>query len=103
MRHKLQIAGQLYRLWISRYDPSWCPNRWDDLPPRAWAIEPALEGTFDLKQADAFLEGFNRAMLDDPQRRWAIAVPVTVRYEGDLIAGAPFPSDDAPVAQSTAA
>lgn len=103
MRRKLQIAGQLYRLWISRYEASWTPARWDDVPPRAWAIEPALEGTFDLKQADAFLEGFNRAMLDDPQRRWVVAVPVTVHYAGDLVAGAPFPSDGAPAVQCSAA
>ena len=31
-----------------------------------------------------FLEGFNRTMLDRRARLWAVAVPVTLRYDGDL-------------------
>jgi hypothetical protein len=34
-----------------------------------------------------FVEGFNHAMLGKNDPIWAVAVPVTVRYEGDAQAG----------------
>jgi hypothetical protein len=34
-----------------------------------------------------FLEGFNSCMLEYDQPIWAVAVPITVRYEGDAEAG----------------
>ena len=82
-------SRQVYRLWISRYD-GWAPNRWDDIPPEAVALEPAIDGVYSSAQAAAFVEGFNTEMLRDAQRRWAIAIPVTVRYDGDLEPGQRF-------------
>jgi hypothetical protein len=34
-----------------------------------------------------FLEGFNSSMLEYDQPIWAVAVPITVRYEGDAQPG----------------
>lgn len=82
---------QVYRLWISRYE-GWAPNRWDDVPPEAVALEPAVEGVYSAAQAAAFVEGFNTEMLRDVQRRWAVAIPVTIRYDGDLTVGQRFSS-----------
>lgn len=82
-------SRQVYRLWISRYE-SWAPSRWDDVPPEALALEPAIDGVYSSAQAAAFVEGFNTEMLRDAQRRWAIAIPVTVRYDGDLEPGQRF-------------
>ncbi len=33
------------------------------------------------------MEGFNRAVIGLDRRLWAVAVPVTVRYEGDVRPG----------------
>ncbi len=38
----------------------------------------------------AFVEGFNRAMLAEPRQIWAVAVPVTVRFDGDAQPGLPI-------------
>jgi hypothetical protein len=45
-----------------------------------------------------FLEGFNSAVLQNNDPIWAVAVPVTIRYEGDAQPGMPirghaFPCD----------
>lgn len=80
---------QVYRLWISRYE-AWAPNRWDDVPPEAVALEPAIDGVYSAAQAAAFVEGFNTEMLRDPQRRWAVAIPDRIHYEGDLVVGQRF-------------
>ena len=86
LRHNLR---QAYRLWVSRYD-NWAPARWDDVPPQAVALEAAVDGVYSAAQAAAFVEGFNTEMLRDPQHRWAVAVPVRVRYDGDLHPGQRF-------------
>lgn len=84
---------QQFRLWIARYE-DWAPVRWDDTPPQAIALELAVDGVYSAVQAAAFVEGFNTEMLRDPQRRWAVAVPVTLRYDGDLAPGQRFFSRD---------
>ena len=38
-------------------------------------------------EAARFIEGFNGTMLTRRCRLWAVAVPVTIRYEGDLRTG----------------
>ena len=42
---------------------------------------------FRRAEAARFIEGFNGTMLTRRCRLWAIAVPVTIRYEGDLRVG----------------
>jgi hypothetical protein len=79
------VAG-LFRVWIAKYD-SWQPMAWDELPPRATAVEPAEPMAMSAREAVRFLEGFNRTMLGRTTRIWAVAVPVTILYEGDLRVG----------------
>lgn len=81
-------SGQpLFRLWlISCVD--WRPQRWNEAPPQATALEPVAEGACSAAEAATFLEGFNTAMLSCDRGLWAVAVPVVLRYEGDARAGA---------------
>ncbi len=76
----------LFRIWVVRVEP-WRPGGWDDLPPRATAVEPAEQGSFSAPDAARFLEGFNGTMLSRSARLWAVAVPVSIRYEGDQCRG----------------
>lgn len=66
----------------------WRPARWSDLPPQATAVEPVEEKAYSADEAALFLEGFNSAMLASDRPIWAVAVPVVVRYEGDVVPGA---------------
>ena len=77
----------LFRVWITRYE-KWRPISWDQLPPRATAVEPADATAMPAREAIRFLEGFNRTMLARLLPIWAITVPVTIHYEGDLHIGA---------------
>ena len=77
----------LFRVWITRYE-KWRPVAWDELPTRATAVEPADAAAMSAREAIRFLEGFNRTMLARLLPIWAIAVPVTIHYEGDLHIGA---------------
>jgi hypothetical protein len=42
---------------------------------------------FDTDEVLLFLEGFNASMLGHEPKIWAVAVPVTIRYEGDAQVG----------------
>lgn len=75
-----------FRVWIVRYD-DWEPQNPHDYPPAAVALEPAENGTMTARQARAYTESFNRAMLSTGRRLWSLAVPVAVRYEGEPQAG----------------
>lgn len=79
-------ARQLYRIWIAE-SPRWMPADWDDVPPECVALEVADPGCFSSAQAESFLQGFNGQMLGTRRRLWAVAVPVQIRYEGDLKKG----------------
>ncbi|HEX4000633.1 MAG TPA: hypothetical protein VHX65_18945 [Pirellulales bacterium] len=76
----------LFRIWVVRCE-QWRPAAWDELPPHAVAIEAAEATPLSAGEAARFLEGFNGTMLTRRSRLWAIAVPVTIRYEGDLRTG----------------
>jgi hypothetical protein len=54
------------------------------VPPRATAIELVEDRLYGATEAGLFVEGFNRAVIGLDRRLWAVAVPVTVRYEGDV-------------------
>ena len=94
--HYANLAFTKDRIWIAGYD-DWQPTDWHDVPPRAIALEPAEAAPLSAAQAQSFLEGFNRQMLDgqllhtrmrcNAKRLWAVAVPVTVLYDGDARSG----------------
>jgi hypothetical protein len=67
----------------------WHPSEWHQSPPRATALEPVDDALVSADEAALFIEGFNRAMLGDDRPIWAVAVPITLRYEGDAQAGMP--------------
>lgn len=75
-----------FRVWIMGFD-DWRPENWTDVPPWAEAIEPVDEGVFSAAQAAAYLEGFNSASLRLRDSRWAVAIPVELRIDGDLRPG----------------
>jgi hypothetical protein len=81
------------RVWIVRYE-TFQPTDWQDVPSEAVAIEPAESGTMTVRQARRYVEAFNRTAFGRSQhkKRWAVAVPVTIRYDGD-----PRPSEKLPV------
>lgn len=75
-----------YRVWIANC-ADWQARDWQDLPPAATALEPAEGNSFSASEALAYVESFNRSALHRGDSRWAVVVPVRVRYEGDLRRG----------------
>lgn len=78
----------MFRLWIATY-VDWRPMQWNQTPPRATAMELVEDTLFSADKAALFLEGFNRSVLHGDRPIWAVAVPITVRYEGDAQVGMP--------------
>ncbi len=72
-----------YRVWLVGYR-RWRPRHWWAVPPRAVALRPMHQQLLSSDQAAAYVETFNRRMLARPKRLWAVAVPVVMRYAGDL-------------------
>ena len=79
-------AKRRYRVWIVTCE-GWQPQSASEVPPHAIALEPAEEGLMSAAEAGAYLEGFNQTAVELHTGRWAVMVPITVRYEGDLAAG----------------
>lgn len=77
---------QWFRVWIAVYE-RWQPRSWVDVPPNSVVLEPADDGCLSADEAAVYIEAFNQAMIAHPRNRWAVAVPVTIRYEGDLMPG----------------
>ena len=75
-----------YRVWLAACGASQ-PRHVRDWPAEAVALEPAEEGPFSLAQAVRYVEVFNRIAMARHLGVWAIALPVAVRYEGDLRVG----------------
>ncbi len=75
-----------YRVWIAQCN-DWHPHGWHEVPPLARAVEPAQEESFSAADAAAYMEGFNTANLRQRGRKWAVVVPVDLRFEGDLRPG----------------
>ena len=71
-----------YRVWIVRYkgDP---PPALGGIPASAFAVAPAERGTMTVRNARRYVEAFNRAALRGTGKVWAVALPVTVRYQGE--------------------
>lgn len=77
-----EFGCQVFRVWIARFS-GWQPRSWRDLPDEAVVIELAEQGCFNSVDALAYLEGHNTAALGRRDCRWAVAIPVVPRYEGD--------------------
>jgi hypothetical protein len=75
-------GGDRFRVWIARYK-HWQPADYRQVPPAAVAIEPAEQDTMSADEAATYVEAFNRAALERSVGLWAVALPVTVRYEGE--------------------
>jgi hypothetical protein len=75
-----------YRVWIAAYE-DWQPRHCRDVPPESVALEPAEEGTMSAQQAARYVGAFNQAALARRRRVWALALPVTVRYQGEPRSG----------------
>jgi hypothetical protein len=76
-----QDVGIRYRVWIVR-DEGWHPDS-PGQPTGAIAIEPAEKGTMTARQAQRYIEAFDRAAQGHARRFRAVALPVTIRYLGD--------------------
>ncbi len=76
----------LVRVWIVQCH-GWFPCHWNDVPPEAIAVAAASDACMTPRVAAQFVEGFNREMLQCRRSFWAIAVPITVRFEKDLTPG----------------
>ena len=84
----------LFRIWLAEC-ANWEPTDWQDLPPQAKVIEPAITDCLSERDAALFVEGFNATILaresnpalSRPRRLWAIAVPVEIQYRGDFASG----------------
>jgi hypothetical protein len=82
MRQDGKTGPNRYRVWIAAVS-DWQPQECTDVPPNAVAIEPAEEGTMSVRQAVGYVRAFNRVLLGKHPKVWAIAFPVTTRYEGE--------------------
>jgi len=86
MKSPRNNADVRYRVWIVRH-ATFSPTDWREIPPGAIAVEPAESGTMTMRRASRYVEAFNRAALAHSAKHWAVAVPVTIRYDGDLRPG----------------
>lgn len=75
-----------FRVWILHCEP-WKPRHWDDVPPRAIALEPAEAGCFSAREARDYVEGFNTSP-ERPPRLWAMRVPIRWQVDVELRPGA---------------
>ena len=81
-----------FRVWVASYR-DFRPTNWSDIPPEATALEPAEPHCMTRREAALYVEAFNRAMLEQSKRLWALPVQVTPRLDGDLSPGEPVASD----------
>ena len=84
-----------FRVWIVRPDKLWRPHGPDDVPPSADLLDvvddvlpsQSPDGCVSARQAAAFIEGLNKSILHEPQRRWAVALPVACSHDDQPRAG----------------
>ncbi len=82
MKDTTLLGEKRFRVWIARYR-RWQPTDCRQMPPEAVAVEPAEEGTMSREEAATYVEAFNGAALAQAGNLWAVALPVTVRYDGE--------------------
>ena len=71
-----------YRVWLCAF-ADWEPHDANDVPPSATAVEPAENGTMPADQAARYVQSFNRKMMAVGRGVWAVAIPVSIRYQGE--------------------
>jgi hypothetical protein len=71
-----------YRVWLCAFT-DWEPRGLSDVPPSATALEPAESGTMSADQAAHYVQSFNGRMMAGGRRLWAVAIPVSIRYQGE--------------------
>jgi hypothetical protein len=81
--------GNRFRVWIVAYEGT-APTDWRNVPRGAIAVAPAERCTMSARRAGVYVEAFNRAAVAGPAKRWAVALPVNVRYEGEPESGQPI-------------
>jgi hypothetical protein len=81
-----------FRVWLAGCG-DWNPTVWSDVPPLAIAIEPAEPHCMTRSEAAHYVESFNRAMIEQSKRLWALPVKVAVRFDGDWTPGQPIGID----------
>ena len=82
MKGTTHSEGDRFRVWIARCEHCQ-PGGYGKVPPAAVAVEPAEQDTMSADEAATYVEAFNRAALGRSGRLWAVALPVTVSYEGE--------------------
>jgi hypothetical protein len=75
-----------FRVWIATCE-EFSSGQSSGKLREAVAIEPAEEGILSAAQAACYVKAFNRTAVGRGLRMRAVALPVVVRYEGDLQAG----------------
>ena len=93
---KCMEGQRWYRVWLLRGRSS--PRRLESAPRRFVAVEPAEDAPMSAGQASEYAAAYNAVALSIESGLWAVAVPVTIRYEGDLRAGRPLSARVAPPA-----
>jgi hypothetical protein len=92
MRPINKAGVRQYRVWIVRYRGR-PPRGPGETPARCRALEPAEEQAMSAREATQYTAAFNGALLAGrrekrgPRKLWAVAVPVKLRYDGDLHPG----------------
>ncbi len=75
-----------FRVWIGACS-NWQRQGDHDHPSEVTAVEPAEEGILSKAQAARYVRAFNRTARQRGLGVWAVALPVVVRYDGDLQPG----------------
>ena len=89
MRDSNSSKRRQYRVWLCAFT-DWEPRDSEDLPPSATAVEPAENGTMSARQAARYTQAFNARMMAIGRRLWAVAIPVSVTYQGEPTPGQPL-------------
>ena len=82
MKGTTHSVGDRFRVWIARCEHCQ-PGGYGEVPPAAVAVEPAEQNTMSADEAATYVEAFNQAALARSANLWAVALPVTIRYEGE--------------------
>jgi hypothetical protein len=93
MNARRDPTSESFRVWIVECQDG-RPAHWSERPSRARALRPLENSVYSHEEAMLLVEGFNDWIVQNrlatvplEDRRWAIAVPVRVMYEGDLVPG----------------
>lgn len=86
MQSAVESQTASFRVWLVE-DFAEQPDDWYSLPSNGRVVEPASEGCFARREAEAYVRAFNEEMVRVSGTMWAVAVPVQASYAGDLTPG----------------